>query len=440
MSPAAAVGPTFRLEVINTGTELLLGNVTNTHVGLFGRALFPLGIRIARQVTVPDGGAIRDVLVETFGRADAVLITGGLGPTTDDITRELVAEFLGLPLSEDSSVTEAIQARCLRRRFPFQERMRRQAMRPETAEILPNPNGTAPGLYIPPIDSPSLRTPHFFLLPGPPRELKPMFENHVLPRLEAIAGRRGLSECRTYRCVGIGESTVEAELGLRFEARGDVEVGYCARPNEVDLRLIASPVILDELEIEVRRVLGAYIIGTGDDILEEVVVEELTRVGATVATAESCTGGLLASRITDVPGASRVFLRGWIPYANEAKTELLGVPEELLATHGAVSAPVARALAEGARENAGSTWALATTGIAGPGGGTEAKPVGTVFIALASDHAETEVLERHFPTDRETFKRLTTQAALDLLRRRLAIQGEMSAAEDLTRTCKATHG
>jgi len=402
------------VEVLSTGTELLLGSVVNTHAAYFGGALFPLGLRLARQTTVPDGAPIRDAFIEAFPRCDVLLVTGGLGPTTDDVTRELAAELLGRRLVEDPEVLRAIQARCDRRGFAFQERMRRQTMVPEGATVLPNDHGTAPGLYLP-----ADRTPHVFLLPGPPRELRPMFENYVLPRLRELAAGSTAAEARVYRCVGIGESMVEARIGLRLSEIPGLEVGYCARPNEVDFRLIGAPALLAELEPQVLAELGEFIVSHAGESLEAVVVEKLRAQGCSIATGESCTGGLLAHRLTNVPGASEIFGAGWVTYANEVKVAQLGVDAALLAEHGAVSEPVARQMAEGARERAGADFALATTGIAGPGGGTPEKPVGTVWLALAERDQPTVAWRAFFPTDRATFKDLATQAALDALRKRL---------------------
>lgn len=409
----------MNIEVINTGTELLLGNVVNSHLAYFGRRLFTLGLRIQRQTTVPDGAAIRHALLEASDRADIVLVTGGLGPTTDDITREVVAEMLGLKLKENAEVIEAISSRLARRNIIFRERMKRQAMVPEGATILPNENGTAPGLYLPARSTVALGTPHLFLFPGPPRELKPMFDNHAMPILQTLASEAGGPDCRIYRVVGMGESAVEEVIGLSLTARGDVEVGYCARPNEVDLRLIGPRAILDEIEPSVMAVLGDYIVARGEESFEEVVVTQLRAQHRTVAVAESCTGGLLTHRLTNVPGASEVFPEGFITYANEAKVRSLGVPEELLASHGAVSEPVARAMAEGARNRTGAGFGIGITGIAGPTGGTSEKPVGTVFIALAESGGLTECEKEIFPTDRETFKQLATQKALSMLHQRL---------------------
>ena len=409
----------MRIEIINTGSELLLGTVRDAHLSWLAGEIFPLGFRIGRQTTVPDGAPIREALLESFGRSDLVIVSGGLGPTTDDITREVAAEVTGRELIPHEETLERIHERCRKRGFTFQERMGRQAMVPEGAEVLPNDNGTAPGLYLPATDREGFPSPHLFLLPGPPRELQPMARAHLIPFLMKHAAGKSGSECRIYRITGMGESLVEARVGLALSARGDLEVGYCARPNEVDFRLIGPREILDEVDPQVRAVVGENLVSEGEDALEEVVVNLLHGNGGTLATAESCTGGQLATRITDVPGASAVFLEGFVTYSNASKTDLLGVPEALISEQGAVSEPVVRAMAEGALRVSGASYALATTGIAGPDGGSPEKPVGTVWIALASSDRETESWVERFPADRITFKRMATQSALDRLRRRL---------------------
>lgn len=410
-----------RIELLNTGNELLLGGVRDLHLQWFGKKLFPLGLRISRQATVPDGSPIREAVLESFARADVLIVTGGLGPTTDDITRELIAELLGLRLQLHHSTLKRIQERCARRGLLFQPRMERQAMAPEGASVLPNDFGTAPGLYIPPVEGVSWASPHLFLLPGPPRELQPMAESHVLPRLSQLFPAAEKSECRIYRIVGMGESLVESRIGLEIAQRGDLEVGYCARPDEVDFRLIGKPEILNEVEPSILAVLGDRLLSQSDQSMEEVVIDLLHQKKVTLATAESCTGGLLACRLTDVPGASEVFLEGFVTYSNESKSDLLGVPPELLARQGAVSDEVVCAMAEGALKNSGATYALATTGIAGPGGGSEEKPVGTVWLALAETGRATQSWKENFPTDRLTFKHRVTQSAMDRLRKQLLL-------------------
>ena len=408
----------MQAEVINTGSELLLGLVTNTHLGYLAGELAPCGITVARQVCVPDGPPIREALAAALDRADVVFTTGGLGPTTDDLTREAAAELLGLPLLPDEEILSGIRERFARRGLPMADRVARQAMVPVGTEVLPNPNGTAPGLFFPPAVLGSRRAQHLFLLPGPPRELRPMVQDYVLPKLRAILPASSMRERRIYRLTGIGESQVEERIGQKLEERGDLEVGYCARPSEVDFRLIGPPGPLAQVEPDIRAVLGEWIYSEGES-LEAAIVRLLADKHLTLATAESCTGGSLAGRITNVPGASDVFLAGYVTYANEAKENTLGVPSDLLAAHGAVSEPVAAAMAEGARRVSGAKFALSTTGIAGPGGGTESKPVGTVYLGLASEGHPTVVRRCYFPLDRVTFKHMTSSAALDLLRRQV---------------------
>jgi nicotinamide-nucleotide amidase len=405
------------VELINSGTELLLGEVINTHAAWIAKRVFPLGLRISRQTTVPDGPAIRDAVCETFNRAEIVFITGGLGPTTDDITREVVAEILGLKLVASETIRAAIEARLAARGYKLLERMLRQTMVPEGAIVLPNKNGTAPGLYIPSVSTPSSSSPHFFLLPGPPRELKPMFDESVMPLLRYLLGDIPEKECRIYRVIGLGESTVEEMIGLELSKNIDLEVGYCARPNEVDFRLIGSKPLLDSLEPRILQTLGKNLVSAKGEGIEEWIVHRLAAMGRTISTAESCTGGLLASRLTDVPSSSKVFNRGFVTYSNESKIDLLAVNESILSEHGAVSEPVARAMAEGALLHAKSDFSIALTGVAGPDGGSAEKPVGTVFIAMAEASKPTHCQKFSFPVDRATFKQLATQAALDMLRR-----------------------
>lgn len=407
----------MRVEAINTGTEILLGNVINTHLAYFGQELFPLGLRIGWQTCVPDGPAIREALVEAFGRAEIVLVTGGLGPTSDDLTRDIAAELLGRSLELDAGALAALEEYFARIGRPTNDRIRRQALVPEGATVLLNAHGTAPGLYLPATE----RTPHLFLLPGPPRELRPMFADQVRPIIERLLpADQERPACRIYRTVGMGESAVEALVGPGLEAIAGLELGYCARMGEVDVRCIGLAPALAAAEAVIRPALGDHILPQADDSLEIAVVRALTASGRTLALAESCTGGLLASMVTDVPGASAVFRAGFVTYAAEAKTAVLGVDAGLIARCDAVSEPVAAAMAAGARRAAGTDYALATTGFAGPTGGAEGRPVGTVFLALAGPEGEPAVEQRLFRVDRGAFKSLAANAALDLLRRHLA--------------------
>jgi nicotinamide-nucleotide amidase len=405
----------MRVFVINTGTELLLGNVVNTHLAFIAHEIFPLGLRVEEQITVPDGVAILGELRRAAAEAELVFVTGGLGPTTDDITREAAAELLNVTLRRDSAVTSAIIERLRVRGFPMTERILRQADVPEGGVVLPNANGTAPGLYLASKDG----LPHLFLLPGPPRELHPMFRESVLPILRGLTSGRSAQEWRTLSLACVGESMVEAAIGREILALEGVELGYCARAGEVDVRVLGSAEVVGKAEEIIRAAFPEAIFTDAGESLEAVVVRLLTERGETVATAESCTGGYIAHRLTNVPGASAAFLAGYVTYANEAKVSSLRVPADIITLNGAVSEPVVRQMAEGARLNANATYALATTGIAGPGGGSPEKPVGTVFVALASADRATEVRQFRFPADRETFKQLVAQNALDLLRRRL---------------------
>jgi nicotinamide-nucleotide amidase len=410
-----------RVEVLNTGTELLFGSVINTHLSFLAQQLFALGLRVEQQSTIPDGDSIRVAIQQSAARCDVILVTGGLGPTSDDVTREIVSELTGRPLHYDESIFQKISERFKRRGLKITDRTARQAYVPDGATVLPNDHGTAPGIYIPARDG----IPHLFLLPGPPRELRPMFNTYALPILRSLAGNHDL-QATIYRTTGLGESQVERIVGERLLAIPGLELGYCARMGEVDVRVIGPKSAVNAADELIQLELGPYIVTTDEKELEDVIVGLLTAKNATLATAESCTGGLLANRITDVPGSSLVFLEGNVTYSNEAKIRTLGVSAELLATVGAVSKEVAQAMAEGALERSGATYALSTTGIAGPDGGTDLKPVGTVFIGLAHLGSMTLVEPEFFPTDRPSFKRICTQHALEMLRRKILEEGRSS--------------
>jgi nicotinamide-nucleotide amidase len=374
-------------------------------------------LRIERQVTVPDGDAIRDAIAQSLDQADIIFITGGLGPTTDDITREVTADLLGLKLHHDPAILRAIEERAARRGFRLTDRVARQADVPAGATVLPNEHGSAPGLYL--RANTGLKRPHLFLLPGPPRELHPMFRSSVLPLLRGIVPSDNAVERRVIRIAGLGESLVEEAVGEQLVGLPGLELGYCAHAGAVDLRLMGAASVVAQAADIVTEKLGAAIFSNDGSNLETVVVRLLTEQKRTVAVAESCTGGYLAHRLTNVPGASAVLLAGYVTYSNQAKTDTLGVDPSLIAEHGAVSGPVVTAMAEGARQKSETDFALATTGIAGPSGGSANKPVGTVFIALAAHDRPVSVQKRFFPDDRPTFKELATQAALEMLRRRL---------------------
>lgn len=413
-----AQSPGVKIEVINTGTELLLGNTLNTHGAWFGRELFKLGMRISRQTTVPDGEAIREALEEAIVRADAVIVTGGLGPTSDDLTREITAAVLGLDLITDEAALRSLEAFFTSRGRDMVEANLKQALCPVGADVLPNPNGTAPGIYVPPRLNGRANC-AVFLLPGPPRELYPMFHAEVVPKLVALAGVETIHEAVVLKFAGIGESDFHHGVDARLAAISGLEYGYCAHMGEVDLRLIGGPEVLKiARDISLESFLEHLISDDGSS-MEKTIIRLLKERGMTLATAESCTGGLIANRLTNVPGSSEVFTHGFITYANEAKTGVLGVPETLLASHGAVSSEVALAMAEGALAVSGSALAISITGIAGPGGGTEEKPVGTAWIGLAQKGRETITVKVFHPRKRKDFKQSVSQSALNLVRRRL---------------------
>ncbi len=435
----------MNVELINTGSELMLGRVLNTHQQWLCRRLADLGYVVSRQVAVADTGRDIELAVrEALSRADLVITTGGLGPTSDDITRDLIAQLLGKKLHQDADIVQHIEKFFAARKRPMPASTLVQAQVPEGAIVLPNPNGTAPGLAMKVEDGrwrmedgkssvapssilhpPSSPQPKWLImLPGPPRELRPMFNNSVVPLLQRELPLDGEFICRTLRTVGIGESQAADKIGGLLQplvAQG-VELGYCAHIGAVDVRLAAkgpqATHLVNEAEAIVRTQLSKHIFSEDDETLEAVIVRLLTERKQTLALAESCTGGGLAHRITNVPGASAVLLASLVTYANEAKQKFVGVQTASLAAHGAVSEAVAREMAAGARRETGADYALSATGIAGPGGGSDAKPVGTVFIGFASA-TEDFALQQFNPFDRETFKQVTTTQALEILRRKI---------------------
>jgi nicotinamide-nucleotide amidase len=398
------------LEIINTGSELMLGRVLNSHQQWLCRQLSDRGYVVARQVAVADTAVeIRQAVSESLARGGLAITTGGLGPTTDDLTRAALAELLTRPLHEDGMVMAAIEAWFQRRGRPMPPSVRLQAQVPAGAIVLPNAHGTAPGLILeagPTAASPDRPSAWLVMLPGPPRELRPMFAEQVLPWLARQFPLDTPFYARTLRTTGLGESMVQERIAgpLASLVAAGLEIGYCARVGEVDVRLASrrpdAIALVAEAEALVRECMSRQVFGSENDTLEGAVVR------------------LLTGRLTDVPGASAVFLGGVVSYSNALKQRLLGVRAETLAGAGAVSETTAREMAEGARTRHGADYALAVTGIAGPGGGTPAKPVGTVFIALATARATTVIAPLN-PYDRETFKNVTTQQALELLRQEL---------------------
>jgi nicotinamide-nucleotide amidase len=363
-----------------------------------------------------------------LGRAGLVIITGGLGPTSDDITRELIADLLAKPLRRDDTIADHIERFFASRNRPMPRTVLVQAHVPEGAVVFPNENGTAPGLAIEVSPTPfraSGGPAWLLMLPGPPRELRPMVDEQVLPFIKKYLPLKQEFHCRTLRSLGVGESMVEDMLLDQLKPLMDLglDLGFCARTGQVDIRLCGygseMPQLIADAEAIIRVAIDKQIYGIDDQSIAEVVVERLIAAGETLAVAESCTGGFLGHHITNVPGASAIFAGGVLTYSNAMKHKLLGVSESTLAEHGAVSKPVAIEMVEGALTVSGADHALSVTGIAGPGGGTPDKPVGTVWLGVASRGGRPLAIRKFHPYDRETFKHATVHQALELLRRRL---------------------
>jgi len=410
----------MRIELVNTGTELLLGDTINTNAAWIGQRLAALGLEVSRQTIVPDGRAVFEGIEEAARRSGVVLVTGGLGPTNDDVSRECTAELLGLPLELNAGVMQWLSDYFGKRGKPVNEASRRQAMVPRGARVLENPFGTAPGLHMPAgLGAERGLHAHIFLLPGPPRELKPMMENLVEPILRGMIPDGDTRAALYLKCTGIGESDIVERIQAGLEQIGGLELGYCIGKGDVDVRLSGHRDLVEQGARLVRERMGNFIVSEDRRVIEEVVVALLRERKQWVSTAESCTGGFLVNRLTDVSGSSEVLAEGFVTYANGAKQKLLGVLPETLAMNGAVSEAVVREMAEGCLRTAGADHALAATGVAGPTGGTPDRPVGTVWVAIASRGGPTEARKLFFPGARDRFKLLTSQAALEMLRRRL---------------------
>jgi len=406
-------------EIIAIGSELLAPDRADTNSLWLTEQLNRLGIEVKLKTIVGDDDArLEEAIKDATRRSKVVITTGGLGPTEDDITRKVTARALSRRLLLDEQVLAEIRQRFQSFGVSMPERNSRQAMVIEDAEVLPNPNGTAPGMFI------DHKGTAIVLLPGPPRELKPMFENHVASRLESRAGSQKVVR-RMLRVAGMGESAVDEKIAPVYSRYENPQTTILFNQSEIEIHLTArgrtekdAEVLLDRLSEEIEERLGNSVFAFAGEKMEEVVGLKLSVGGYTLAVAESCTGGLVAERLTDVPGSSKYFIEGVVAYSNEAKMRTLGVEPILLLHHGAVSAPVAEAMAEGVRKRAGTDFGLAITGIAGPGGATEDKPVGLVFVALAMD-GKIEHRKLIIPGDRHLVRWRASQAALDLLRRRL---------------------
>lgn len=410
-----------RAEILTIGTELLLGQTIDTNAAYIGEQLAAAGIEVYWKSTVGDHDArIREALRVALARSEVVITTGGLGPTEDDLTCRAIAAELDRPLILDQAVLESIRRRFTERALVMSRNNERQAMIPQAATVLPNPHGTAPGFVIRLGNGRMVAA-----VPGVPSEMRPMLNEQVIPRVCEAFGVKTRIRSRILKACGITESALDETISDLVRFSRNPTIGVLAYPGEIHIRLTVktereaeSDRLLDEFETAIRARLGEYLFGRDEERLEEVVGRLLLETKATIAVAESCTGGLVCHRLTNLPGSSAYFIRGEVVYSNAAKERLLGVPHELIAEHGAVSRPVALAMAAGMRQTAGTDLALGITGIAGPGGGTTTKPVGLTYIALASDDGVT-CREYRFLADRDTNKLLASQRALDILRRHL---------------------
>ena len=413
----------MKSEIIAVGSEMLTPFRQDTNSLYITEKLNELGITVAFKTIV--GDRRKDLVITmraALGRTDIVIVMGGLGPTEDDLTREAAAEALGLTLRRDATQVAALHARAATWRVAMPQNNLKQADVLEGAMLLPNPNGSAPGQWLDTNFEGYRKL--IALLPGPPHECKPLFDSECLPRLREAAPRRSMA-VRTLKAAMIPESQADKILAPIYSTYADVETTLLAHAGDLQITLIctkpsaeAAQARVDELAERVEEALEDWLYSSQGDSLEQIVLYYLGLRQATLAVAESCTGGLIAQRITSVPGASRAFVGGAVVYSDALKTSMAGVPEELIAQHGAVSAEVARALADGIRAQTGATVGLGVTGIAGPTGATEEKPVGLVHIAV-SDAQGADAINRTFRGDRQRVREWAAQQALDLVRRRL---------------------
>lgn len=403
-------------EIIAVGTELLLGQIVNTNAQFLSQELAALGIGLYCQTVVGDNPArLTEAVRQALQRAEVIILTGGLGPTADDLTRETVAEAMGRPLQFDEQIWQVISARMQRFGRQIPENNKRQATVPAGATSLPNPNGTAPGIAI------EADGQLVVLLPGPPREMQPMFLAEVRPRLVQMTGQ-GVILSRSLRVIGVGESALDELISDLVAAQSNPTIALYAKLGEVEVRITAKAkeepdarALIAPIEVEIRQRLGQAVYGVDQETLAGALGRLLVSRGWKLALAESCTGGLIGSMITAVPGSSDYFDRGYVTYSDEAKQQMLGIPAEVLATHGAVSAECAASMAAGARSASGADFGIAVTGIAGPAGGTPSKPVGTVFVALDSPIGR-QVERLSLTGDRTAVQERTAKTAINLAR------------------------
>jgi len=406
-------------EIIAIGSELLTPRFKDTNSLYLTDQLNTVGIPVMMKTIVGDDeNYLEHAVRQSLSRTPVLLTIGGLGPTEDDVTRKVVARVLQRQLILNDEILERLQRRFKARGLEMPANNARQALVPTGADVLQNNNGTAPGLWI------TADKNHVILLPGPPSELKPMFEDSCMPRLRDMAGGGAIARC-VFRTACVPESTLDARIAPIYTKYRNPETTVLAKPGQVEVRLTArgktreeAERVLKELADQIDLELDDVVFARSEQSLEEVVGMYLVMKNATISTAESCTGGLLAERLTDVPGSSRYFMSGVICYSNESKMELAGIPPLLLEMQGAVSPEVARGLAEGIRARTGTSIGVGITGIAGPDGGSKEKPVGTVHIAVATP-AGTEHRQFLYPGSRDKVRWQATQAALDMVRREL---------------------
>jgi nicotinamide-nucleotide amidase len=413
----------MKSEIIAVGSELLTPFRQDTNSLYLTEKLNEIGVDVTFKTIV--GDRHRDLVSAVriaLGRADIISIMGGLGPTEDDLSREAVAEALGLTLRRDSSLVVALAARFAQRRLQMTDNNLKQADVIQGAVVLPNPNGTAVGLWLDTQFGGHRKL--VMLVPGPPNECKPLFANECIPRLREILPVRHIAK-RVLKATMIPEATADALVAPIYTKYKDVETTILAGNFEIQLQLFCTKPTLeaaqqrvDELATRLEEALDQHLFSSAGESLEQIVLYYLEMKQETLAVAESCTGGLMAQRLTSISGSSRSFLGGAVVYSNKLKTDFANIPPELIETHGAVSAEVAEAMARGIRQRVGSSIGVGITGIAGPGGGTPEKPVGLVYIAV-SDKQKTQSLECNFRGDRERIRQWSAQQALDLVRRRL---------------------
>jgi nicotinamide-nucleotide amidase len=410
-------------EIIAIGSELLTPFRQDTNSLYLTEKLNQLGVEVIFKTIVGDSRErLTGAASLAMSRAEIVIFMGGLGPTEDDLTREAVADALGLELQRDPAIITSLEQRFAARGWKMAANNLKQADVITGAIVLPNANGSAPGQWM--SGKYEGRERIIMLLPGPPHELKALFEEQCLARLRTKLPPQFIAT-RELKITGLGESACDARVAPIYKLYTDVQTTILAGAGEIQLHLKTRAASLeaaqsrvDELVAKIEEELGDSVFSDNGDSMEQIVGYYLQMRNATLAVAESCTGGLLAERITSVSGSSRYFLGGAVVYSNQLKTAFVDVPAQLIEKHGAVSPEVAAALAEGIRRRTGATLGLGITGVAGPAGGTDAKPVGLVFHALASD-AGTEVVERKFPGDRKRIRHFASQQALDMVRRKL---------------------